>query len=31
MDSVTAPEEGPATRCFESIHEAAEACGMSQL
>jgi hypothetical protein len=31
MDSATAPEEGPATRTFESIHEAAEECGMSRL
>jgi hypothetical protein len=31
MDSATAPEEGPATRSFESIHDAAEECGMSRL
>jgi hypothetical protein len=31
MDSATAPEEGPATRSFDNIHDAAEECGMSRL
>lgn len=31
MDSRTAPEDGPATRSYESIHDAAEDCSLSRL
>ena len=31
MDSRTAPEEGPATRSYESIQDAARECGLSRL
>lgn len=31
MDSATAPDEGPATRSYDNIHEAAEDCGLSRL
>jgi hypothetical protein len=31
MDSLTAPEQGPATRSYEDIHDAAEDCGLSRL